>query len=88
VERPRPGPPAARPRGLELGVASDSDPGRRAPVSRGANGSDSVSPPLTVHALSPGADSRPEEVAICDLCGLVSRLPPPPVCPACGGGFS
>jgi hypothetical protein len=29
----------------------------------------------------------PEEVAVCDLCGLVSRLPRPPVCPACGGGY-
>ena len=29
----------------------------------------------------------PEEVAVCDLCGLVSRLPRPPVCPACGGAY-
>ena len=30
---------------------------------------------------------RPEEVAVCELCGLVSRRPFPEVCPACGGGY-
>ena len=34
-----------------------------------------------------GASDRPEELAVCDLCGLVSRRPVPPVCPACGGGY-
>ena len=28
-----------------------------------------------------------EEVAVCELCGLVVREPAPPACPACGGGF-
>jgi len=28
-----------------------------------------------------------EEVAVCELCGLVVREPVPPACPACGGGF-
>ena len=28
-----------------------------------------------------------EEVAVCELCGLVVRAPVPPACPACGGGF-
>jgi hypothetical protein len=35
----------------------------------------------------PSPREGPEEVAVCDLCGLVSRLPRPPVCPACGGGY-
>jgi len=34
-----------------------------------------------------GTDGSPEEVAVCGLCGLVSRLPFPAVCPACGGGY-
>ena len=33
------------------------------------------------------ADAGPEEVAVCELCGLVSRRPVPPACPACGGGY-
>jgi hypothetical protein len=33
------------------------------------------------------ADPGPEEVAVCELCGLVSRRPVPPACPACGGGY-
>jgi hypothetical protein len=32
-------------------------------------------------------EARPEEVAVCELCGLVSRRPVPVVCPACGGGY-
>jgi len=35
----------------------------------------------------PGTDGLAEEVAVCGLCGLVSRLPLPVVCPACGGGY-
>jgi hypothetical protein len=35
----------------------------------------------------PSADAGPEEVAVCELCGLVSRWPVPPACPACGGGY-
>lgn len=33
------------------------------------------------------AGAGPEEVAVCELCGLVSRRPVPPACPACGGGY-
>jgi hypothetical protein len=33
------------------------------------------------------AGDWPEEMAVCELCGLVSRLPRPLVCPACGGGY-
>ena len=35
----------------------------------------------------PSSGWDPEEVAVCDLCGLVSREPVPSVCPACGGGY-
>ena len=44
--------------------------------------------PAPPSARAPGADDgRPEEVAVCELCGLVSRRPLPAVCPACGGGY-
>jgi hypothetical protein len=47
--------------------------------------------PESVHTVSvPGpsfAYGELEEVAVCDLCGLVAREPAPLVCPACGGGF-
>jgi hypothetical protein len=33
-----------------------------------------------------GPDDWLKEVAVCELCGLVSRRPVPVVCPACGGG--
>jgi rubrerythrin len=36
---------------------------------------------------SPVGGGSLEEVAVCTLCGLVMRWPPPPECPACGGGF-
>ena len=32
------------------------------------------------------AGGRPEEVTVCEVCGLVSRLPGAPACPACGAG--
>jgi hypothetical protein len=44
--------------------------------------------PTTPSVLMPArAEGRPEEMAVCELCGLVSRLPRPLVCPACGGGY-
>ena len=45
-------------------------------------------PPAPWSAGTPWADDgRAEEVAVCELCGLVSRPPLPEVCPACGGGY-
>jgi rubrerythrin len=38
-------------------------------------------------SLVDGLEMAFEEVAVCELCGLVVREPAPPVCPACGGGF-
>jgi hypothetical protein len=47
--------------------------------------------PKSVHGGSVPAPSlfegELEEVAVCELCGLVVREPVPPACPACGGGF-
>jgi hypothetical protein len=47
--------------------------------------------PKSVHGGSVPAPSffegELEEVAVCELCGLVVRERVPPACPACGGGF-
>jgi hypothetical protein len=49
------------------------------PVSRDSRRDDAPAPAAT--------DAGPEELVVCDLCGLVSRPPVPPACPACGGGY-
>ena len=36
--------------------------------------------------IAPGRRDTPEEVAVCEVCGLVSRVPGAAVCPACGAG--
>jgi len=42
----------------------------------------------SAHASAPASPLLDlEEVAVCELCGLVCREPVPPACPACGGGF-
>jgi hypothetical protein len=87
VEPFHPGSDATGPRGLELGVPRSPDRSHESQVPSEPSGSDSPSAPLRMVTPSPKMDSWPEEVAVCDLCGLVSRLPVPPVCPACGGGF-
>jgi hypothetical protein len=65
---------------LSGGSNGDLTPGEAS--GRGATSSarSSVSVPA-------GGDRWLEEVAVCELCGLVSRLPRSPVCPACGGGY-
>jgi len=63
---------AARDHGLDYGAVAWRAAETPAPWSAGAPWAD---------------DGRPEEVAVCELCGLVSRRPLPKVCPACGGGY-
>ena len=47
---------------------------------------DARRPMVGPRSRAPAASDRPEEVTVCEVCGLVSRLPAPPVCPACGAG--
>ena len=78
----------AGPRGLGAEIATA--PGQPGPGLAQAGAADG-------HALTPRSRQSvaappepgdgPEDLAVCDLCGLVSRLPRPPVCPACGGGY-
>jgi hypothetical protein len=75
------------PPGAQIGIVAGAD--RRDPepapedISVCGAGS-STSLPVVIPL---GAHGAPEEVAVCELCGLVSRLPRPDVCPACGGGY-
>ena len=72
---------------LEVGVR----PGpadRRHRVSHGETAWRGAEAPAGWSVSASWADeARPEEVAVCELCGLVSRRPLPVICPACGGGY-
>ena len=72
---------------LEVGVRPEPAD-RRDAASRGETAWRSAEAPAGWSVAASWADeARPEEVVICELCGLVSRRPVPLVCPACGGGY-
>lgn len=48
---------------------------------------DATAEPRQSGMMPPARGGELEELAVCDLCGLVSALPAPSVCPACGGGY-
>jgi hypothetical protein len=75
----------AGPRGLGAEIAAA--PGRRSPGLAQAGAADGHVLTRQSVAAPPEPGDGPEELAVCDLCGLVSRLPRPPVCPVCGGGY-
>jgi rubrerythrin len=70
-----------------LGVAMGAARRERQPAAPDASRSAAAAPTSVPIVTREGQLSAPEEVAVCELCGLVSRLPRPIVCPACGGGY-
>jgi hypothetical protein len=62
-------------------------PGPRLEEAAAAHGHALTPPSRQSVASPPEPGDAPEELAVCDLCGLVSRLPSPAVCPACGRGY-
>ena len=74
-------------RGVEVDLRSAST-SHAADLTAGEASRDAATRPVHASASTPSsADGGAEEVAVCELCGLVSRLPRAPVCPACGGGY-
>ena len=87
---PGAGPDGAGARELEIGVRLEW--GEHDAADRGLTHGEVVwrgaETPARWSARAPrAADGWPEEVAVCELCGLVSGKPIPAVCPACGGGY-
>jgi hypothetical protein len=70
--------------GRRVAVAGRNDAG---PAFQEEPSRDASSAPAALGVTWPGVAGAPEAMAVCDVCGLVSRLPSPPVCPACGGGY-
>jgi hypothetical protein len=82
------------------GALADGEPSGRgptplAPSSVSAPAGAAGPPPASAADLAPAsaADLAPasaadlaEEVTVCEVCGLVSRLSRSPACPACGAG--
>ena len=83
---PSAGQDGARPQCLEVSIVATSG-GSNGDLGPGeVSGRGSAPAALSVSAPV-GRAGWPEEVAVCELCGLVSRLPRAAVCPACGGGY-
>jgi hypothetical protein len=69
---------------LEVGVTPVSTDRNRA-LAHGKSSVRSFTSPSSA-SIAVDDSARPEEVTVCEVCGLVSRLPAAPVCPACGAG--
>jgi len=87
VATPDAGPDRARVPELEVGAGREPDD-RDGGLAHGEIAWRGAAAPAPWTAAAPrGDDGWPEEVGVCELCGLVSRRPVPAVCPACGGGY-
>ena len=84
---PSVGQDGARPQGLEVSIVAASG-GSNGHLGHGeAPGRGAATAALSSVSAPVDRAGWPEEVAVCELCGLVSRLPRAAVCPACGGGY-
>jgi hypothetical protein len=93
---PRSGPPPGNVEGTTASAGVEG--GWLTADERTAGGAVARAVPDFGHAVSQSVPAAPpsppslaygavEEIAVCELCGLVVREPAPPACPACGGGF-
>ena len=72
---------------LADGEPSGCGPTPLAPSSVSAPAGAAGQPPASAADLAPAsAADLAEEVTVCEVCGLVSRLSRSPACPVCGAG--